>query len=67
MKKNMARYGTDGAGQLTAEARDAWFKSPEGEQCQSGVAEGVYLRNRLESAFLAGVEAGRMIDRKLQA
>lgn len=53
------------AGQLIAASRDSWFKSFDGEHCQGGIASGVYLRNRLEKAFLAGVEAGRMIEKKL--
>lgn len=45
-----------------ARARDQWLDSHDGRSCQSGSAEGQYLRNRLELAFLAGVAAGRAIQ-----
>jgi hypothetical protein len=37
-----------------AKARDEWFESDEGQRCCEGGANGQYLRNRLEIAFLAG-------------
>lgn len=37
-----------------AKTRDVWFESDEGEKACEGTAEGQYLRNRLELAFLAG-------------
>lgn len=37
-----------------AKARDEWFESKEGIECQDGEADGKYLRNRLEAAFIAG-------------
>ena len=40
-----------------AKARDEWFESEEGRRCCDGVTSGKYLRNRLESAFLAGAQA----------
>ncbi len=63
-KKCMIRIDSFPAGQLIAASRDAWFNSFEGELCLEASAGGVYLRNRLERAFLAGVEAGRIIQRK---
>lgn len=38
----------------TAIARDRWFESDEGQKCLRGRAEGEYLKNRIERAFLAG-------------
>lgn len=35
----------------------AWLKSEDGKTCMSGEAKGHYLRNRLEVAFQAGIEA----------
>jgi hypothetical protein len=40
----------------SAKARDEWFNSFDGVRCLDGTAEGQYLRNRLECAFLAGWE-----------
>ncbi|MFA5767279.1 MAG: hypothetical protein WC919_05125 [Candidatus Paceibacterota bacterium] len=37
-----------------AKARDTWLASDEGRRCCAGSADGVFLRNRIESAFLAG-------------
>jgi len=37
-----------------AKVRDAFFESDDGERCCEGTAKGQYLRNRLETAFLAG-------------
>ena len=45
-----------------AKARDAWLESPEGIRCQKPGAFGVYLRNRLESAFIAGWNAARQSE-----
>lgn len=39
-----------------AKARDKWFSS-DGNSCCSGKAEGIYLKNRLEKAFIAGWDA----------
>jgi hypothetical protein len=38
----------------------AWCATPEGAKCLGGVAEGKYLRNRLELAFHAGIEAAEL-------
>jgi hypothetical protein len=40
-----------------AKARDAWMGSLEGQSCSSGQAQGKYLMNRLELAFIAGWHA----------
>lgn len=37
-----------------ARSRDAWMASDEGARCASGIAQGQYLRNRLQAAFVAG-------------
>jgi hypothetical protein len=47
------------SGQTLAQIRHQWMESDEGKRCRDGNAGGVYLRNRLECAFLAGA---RMID-----
>lgn len=36
-------------------AFETWLKSDNGKICLSGKCDGIYLRNRLEAAFLAGV------------
>lgn len=43
-----------------ARARDEWLKSPEGRACTEGSATGEYLRNRLETAFVAGYVAAAL-------
>jgi len=40
-----------------AKARDEWLDSAEGQKCLAGNPYGVYLKNRLELAFLAGWSA----------
>ena len=40
-----------------AKARDRWLESKEGIACCECRAEGQYLRNRLESAFISGWNA----------
>ncbi len=54
---------------LIAELRDQWFKSLEGIRCADpGSLSGdinsrrIYLKNRLECAFLAGVKAAESIQ-----
>lgn len=47
-----------------AKARDEWFGSEEGKKVCEGTAEGQYLRNRLELAFLAGAN---MLDERGKA
>lgn len=42
-----------------ARDRDEWLASEEGMHCQDGTATGIYLRNRLEAAFVAGHAKGR--------
>lgn len=47
-------------------ARDEWFESKDGIECMEPSIlfshnSSQYLRNRLETAFLAGVEAGARI------
>ena len=37
-----------------AKARDKWLLSDEGKRCCSDTAQGQYLQNRLELAFIAG-------------
>jgi hypothetical protein len=37
-----------------AQARDVWLDSDEGRRCCEGTATGTYLRNRIETAFVAG-------------
>lgn len=44
-------------GRAIAAARDKWFASAHGQRLVAGVAEGQYLQNRLELAFLAGIDA----------
>lgn len=43
-----------------AKARDDWFASEEGRGCNdySTLTGGEFLRNRIDLAFMAGVEAG---------
>lgn len=40
---------------------DMWATSPEGQECQRGAAEGKYLKNRLNNAFMAGYEARQQV------
>ena len=40
-----------------AKARDFFFWTREGEELCAGKAEGQYLKNRLERAFIAGWNA----------
>ena len=47
-----------------ASARDKWFESAEGKRATEGSAEGQYLRNRVERAFLAGWDAA--IDHEIK-
>ena len=42
-----------------ARARDTWLESVVGVECQAGMADGVYLRNRLIQAFCDGWEAAK--------
>ena len=44
-------------GREIAAARNKWFASAHGQRLLAGVAEGQYLQNRLELAFLAGIDA----------
>ena len=44
-------------GQKISKARDTWFDGPEGQRCTKGSASEQYLKNRLERAFIAGVDA----------
>ncbi len=37
-----------------AKARDKWLVSDDGKECCGGQPSGIYLKNRLERAFLAG-------------
>lgn len=52
-----------------AQSVQAWFDTEEGKSCADIVSLGgkewneTYLRNRLWKAFVAGVEAGRQIQR----
>lgn len=48
-------------GRLLAQARDAWFDSDEGRRCLAGEPFGEYLKNRLELAFIAGVNAAQTL------
>lgn len=43
-------------------AIDEWLASPEGITCLCGSASGVYLKNRLRSAFQAGFNAGHQFN-----
>lgn len=47
-----------------AKARDNWLESAEGKRCLDGADSGEYLRNRLDRAYLAGVDAGIAIAKK---
>jgi len=40
-----------------AKARDAWLETEDGQECLDGSAEGQFLKNRIETAFMAGVAA----------
>jgi len=51
-------------GTKIAAARDVYFASPEGVRIVKGMAEGQFLRNRLELAFLAGCDAGIMLQQR---
>lgn len=53
----------ENVGRTMAKQRDLWLSSEDGLKCSMGSTEGQYLRNRLERAFLAGIEAGRQIER----
>ena len=48
-------------GQIIAKARDKFFNSPEGKRCLQGRASGTYLRNRIERAFIAGIETAEAV------
>jgi hypothetical protein len=41
-----------------AKSRDAYFETFKGKKACEGSAEGQYLRNRLEAAYLAGYRDG---------
>ena len=51
-----------------AKARDKWLESERGKECINPVGIGVlecnrmYLRNRIESAFIAGWNAKEELD-----
>lgn len=47
-------------------AWDAWLETPEGARCEDYVTltGGPYLKNRLQSAFMAGATAGEQAERK---
>jgi hypothetical protein len=45
--------------------RDEWLESEEGKRSCEGTAEGQYLRNRIELAFLAGARS--ITDEKSKA
>jgi len=47
-----------------AKARDKWLEG-EGKTCCEGQAEGQYLKNRLELAFIAGWDACNKIIKKI--
>lgn len=40
-----------------AKARDRWLESEDGKECCRAMAQGQYLRNRIERAFIAGWDA----------
>ena len=40
-----------------AKARDKWLQSDDGKECSIGEANGQYLHNRIERAFIAGWDA----------
>lgn len=44
-------------GQTIAKLRDKFLNSPDGVRCTSGTADGQYLRNRIELAYIAGINA----------
>jgi len=44
-----------------AKARDEWLASDEGQRCCTGSADGLFLRNRVECAFLAGSRIAEML------
>jgi len=51
------------SGKEIAQARDKYFQN-EGKGLLEGNAEGQYLKNRVERAFLAGIKAAEdIIDR----
>lgn len=47
-----------------AKARDKWLQSDDGKECSIGEANGQYLHNRIERAFIAGWDAS---EKSLQA
>ncbi|MFA5766497.1 MAG: hypothetical protein WC919_01050 [Candidatus Paceibacterota bacterium] len=50
-----------------AKARDMWLASDEGQRSCAGSAEGLFLRNRIEGAFLAGAKiAETLLAEKLK-
>jgi len=49
---------------ILAQSRDEWLASDEGKNCLEGTASGLYLRNRLVRAFLAGAKIGERIGRE---
>lgn len=46
-------------GPLINAALNTWFASDQGKGCLEGGADGKYLKNRLEAAFIAGWDAGK--------
>lgn len=48
-------------GQEISQAWQDWRDSAEGQKASNGVTSGVYLLNRLEVAFQAGIKAAEKI------
>ncbi len=50
-----------------AKARDRWLESKDGAKCCEGKTHGIYLKNRLERAFIAGWDAfSQELDKSLE-
>jgi hypothetical protein len=62
MKKKQTTEQTADLRSPLARERDEWFASKEGIGCTDGSASGLFLRHRLELAFLAGARAQELID-----
>ncbi len=50
-----------------AKARDKWLVSDDGKECCGGQPSGIYLKNRIERAFLAGANFSSERIKELEA
>ncbi len=59
------RKGLDDPRSPIAKARDHFMNSAEGRKICRGSAEGEYLENRIEAAFMAGLQAAKTLIEEL--